>query len=117
MKDIDIAKKMTTFIVLNSIGVSKESQVRATKLLGVLCDSYQNFRFDGSNNNKESELFFEYSRGLLKERWEKLREVVKQNEDFMLPKCQRAYCNFTKESFETYPGNLLILLLLSILFD
>ncbi|XP_054825639.1 L-tryptophan--pyruvate aminotransferase 1-like [Prosopis cineraria] len=101
VKDIEIAKKMTTFIVMNSIGVSKESQTRAAKIMKVVCDSYENFRF----GSKESvELFFEYSRRLLKERWEKLREVIKQSDDFILPKFQRAYCNFTNESSETYPA-------------
>ncbi|XP_028769373.1 L-tryptophan--pyruvate aminotransferase 1-like [Neltuma alba] len=102
VKDIDIAKKMTTFIVLNSIGVSKESQTRAAKIMEVVCDSYQRYRFDGSS--KESELFFEYSRGILKERWQKLREVVKQSDGFIVPKFQTAYCNFTNQSFETYPA-------------
>ncbi|KAK4263154.1 hypothetical protein QN277_028611 [Acacia crassicarpa] len=104
VKDIDIAKKMTTFIVLNSIGVSKESQARAAKIMGVVCNSYQSFKFDGSNNNKESQLFFEFNRHLLKERWEKLREVVKQSDRFLLPRFQKTYCNFTNESFETYPA-------------
>ncbi|KAK4263153.1 hypothetical protein QN277_028610 [Acacia crassicarpa] len=102
VKDIDIARKMTRFIVLNSKGVSKESQTRAAKIMEVLCDSYQSLRFDGYN--KESELFFEYSRRVLKERWEKLREVINKNGDFILHNkfSQRAYCNFRNESSETY---------------
>ncbi|XP_054782954.1 L-tryptophan--pyruvate aminotransferase 1-like [Prosopis cineraria] len=100
VKDTEIAKKMTKFIQMSSIGVSKESQTRVVKIIEVLCDSYKNFKL----GSKESELFFEHSRSLMKERWEKLREVVKQNGDFSLPKFQRAYCNFTNESSETYPA-------------
>ncbi|KAF7829326.1 L-tryptophan--pyruvate aminotransferase 1-like [Senna tora] len=98
VKDIEIAKKMTRFIQMSSIGVSKESQTRAAKIMEVICDSYQNF------GSKESDLFFEYSKRLMKERWEKLREVVDQNGFFSLPNFPRAYCNFTKESSETYPA-------------
>ncbi|XP_054822968.1 L-tryptophan--pyruvate aminotransferase 1-like [Prosopis cineraria] len=101
VKDMDIAKKMTRYIVMNSIGVSKESQTRAAKIMEVLCDSYdQNFKL----GSKNSELFFEYSKRLIKERWEKLREVIKENGDLILPKFPGAYCNFTKESSETYPA-------------
>ncbi|KAK4263152.1 hypothetical protein QN277_028609 [Acacia crassicarpa] len=104
VKDIDIARKMTKFIVLNSVGVSRESQTRAAKIMEVLYNSYQSLRFDGSK--KDSELFFEYSRHLLKDRWEKLRRVISENGDFILHNqfSQRAYCNFRKESSEAYPA-------------
>ncbi|XP_028769387.1 L-tryptophan--pyruvate aminotransferase 1-like [Neltuma alba] len=100
VKDIDMAKKMTTFVVLNSIGVSKESQTRAAKIMEVLCNSYENFKL----GSKNSELFFEYSKCLIKERWGKLREVIKQSDYFILPNFPKAYCNFTNESSETYPA-------------
>ncbi|XP_028769390.1 L-tryptophan--pyruvate aminotransferase 1-like [Neltuma alba] len=100
VKDKEIAKKMTKFIQMSSIGVSKESQTRVAKIIEVLCDSYKNFKL----GSKESELFFEHSRRLMKERWEMLREVIKQNSGFSLPKFPRVYCNFTNESTETYPA-------------
>ncbi|XVE85130.1 hypothetical protein DITRI_Ditri17bG0067300 [Diplodiscus trichospermus] len=88
VKDKEIATKMVKFIELSSIGVSKESQLRATKLLGVISDDCQN-----SGPNRE-ENFFEYGQRLLSERWEKLREVVKRNRVFSPPKCSQDYCNF-----------------------
>ncbi|KAK4263155.1 hypothetical protein QN277_028612 [Acacia crassicarpa] len=102
VKDKEIAKKMTKFIQMSSIGVSKESQIRVAKIIEVLCDIYENFKCSGSS--KETELFFELSKCLMKERWEKLREVIKQSNDFSLPKFPKAYCNFTNESSETYPA-------------
>lgn len=108
MKDKEIAKKMTKFIQMSSIGVSKESQTRAARIMNVICDSYQNSGF----GSKESELFFENSKRLMKERWEKLREVVKQNGVFSLPKFPTAFCNFTNESSESYPGIFIYYLLL-----
>ncbi|XP_028769391.1 L-tryptophan--pyruvate aminotransferase 1-like [Neltuma alba] len=100
VKDKEIAKKMTKFIQMSSIGVSKESQTRVAKIIEVLCDSYKNFKL----GSKESDLFFEHSRLFMKQRWEKLREATKQNGYFSLPNFSRAYCNFTNESSETYPA-------------
>ncbi|CAN8239213.1 unnamed protein product [Cochlearia groenlandica] len=94
VKDKEVAKKMVEYITINSIGVSKESQIRTAKILKVLketCDS-------------ESENFFEYGREMMKNRWEKLREVVKETDVFSLPKYPEAHCNFFDKSFESYPA-------------
>ncbi|CAI8587557.1 unnamed protein product [Vicia faba] len=98
VKDIEVAKKMATFVQSSSMGVSKESQTRAAKIIGVICDGYQNLK------SKESELFFEYSKRLMKERWEKLGEAVEQSMVFGVVKYPNAYCNFTNEISETYPS-------------
>ena len=90
---------MVKFIELSSIGVSKESQLRAAKILGVISDDCQN-----SRPNKE-ENFFEYGQRLMSERWEKLREVVKRNGVFSLPKYSQDYCNFSGKYTESNPGN------------
>ncbi|CAL0330848.1 unnamed protein product [Lupinus luteus] len=95
VKDIEVAKKMTHFLYLSSVGASKESQIRAAKILGVLCDSYQNLG---------SQPFFEYGKCLMRERWEKLREVFEKSNVFTLAKYPKAYCKFTNETSETYPG-------------
>lgn len=103
VKNIEVAKNMATFVQASSMGVSKESQTRAAKIIGVICDSYRNF------NSNESELFFEYSKCLMKERWEKLREAVEQSKVFTVAKYPKAYCNFTNEISETYPSNLFLI--------
>jgi len=98
VKDIEVAKKMVTFVQSSSMGVSKESQTRAAKIIGVICDGYQNFK------SIESELFFEYSKRLMRERWEKFRGAAEQSKVFTVTKYPRAYCNFTNEISETYPS-------------
>ncbi|XP_022734192.1 L-tryptophan--pyruvate aminotransferase 1-like isoform X2 [Durio zibethinus] len=98
VKDKEIATKMVKFIELNSIGVSKESQLRAAKILGVISDDCLN-----SGPNKE-ENFFEYGQHLMSERWEKLREVVKRNGVFSLPKYSPDYCNFSGEYTDHNPA-------------
>ncbi|CAI8587558.1 unnamed protein product [Vicia faba] len=99
VKDIEIAKKMVKFLHLSSIGVSKESQVRATKIIEVICDGYQN-----SNSTPSDRLFFNYSKKLMKDRWEKLKAAIEKSKVFTLPKYPTAYCHFTKEITEQYPA-------------
>ncbi|GKV22947.1 hypothetical protein SLEP1_g32751 [Rubroshorea leprosula] len=96
VKDERIARRMTKFIELSSIGVSKESQLRAAKILEVISDDgLQNFGFEN---------FFEYSHRVMAERWERLREVVESSEIFRLPEYPEDFCNFNKELTRSCPG-------------
>jgi L-tryptophan---pyruvate aminotransferase len=89
---------MTKFVEISTIGVSKESQLRAAKILGVISDSCQ------TDRSPELDNFFEYSKQLLSERWERLREVVKENELFSLQKYPLQYCHFFGDFTESHPG-------------
>ncbi|XP_065874230.1 L-tryptophan--pyruvate aminotransferase 1 [Euphorbia lathyris] len=99
VKDKDVAKKMIKYIEISSIGVAKESQLRTAKILGVAAESCQHF-----GGSADSENFFEYSQFLMAERWRKLREVVKGNKKFILPKYTQEFCNFTGKYFASYPA-------------
>ncbi|CAA0328023.1 L-tryptophan--pyruvate aminotransferase 1 [Arabidopsis thaliana] len=96
VKDKEVAKKMVEYIIVNSIGVSKESQVRTAKILNVLKETCK--------SESESENFFKYGREMMKNRWEKLREVVKESDAFTLPKYPEAFCNYFGKSLESYPA-------------
>ncbi|KAK6242131.1 Alliinase [Theobroma cacao] len=98
VKNKEVATKMVKFIELSSIGVSKESQLRAAKILGVISDDCQD-----SGPNKE-ETLFEYGQRLLSERWERLREVVERNGVFSLPKYPQDYCNFSGKYTDPSPA-------------
>ncbi|KAG7589661.1 Pyridoxal phosphate-dependent transferase [Arabidopsis suecica] len=97
VKDKEVAKKMVEYIIVNSIGVSKESQVRTAKILKVLKETC-------NSESDESENFFKYGREMMKNRWEKLREVVKESDAFTLPKYPEAFCNYFGKSLESYPA-------------
>lgn len=90
---------MTRFIELSSIGVSKDSQIRAAKIMGTMCDNYQDFE------SENSESFFEFAHQLMAKRWKRLREVVEGSEVFSLPEYPKEYCLFHGEYTEAYPGN------------
>lgn len=86
---------MVEYIIVNSIGVSKESQIRTAKILNVLKETCKS----------ETENFFKYGHEMMKNRWEKLRGVVKESNVFCLPKYPEAYCNFFGKTLGSYPGN------------
>ncbi|GMH31453.1 hypothetical protein Nepgr_033296 [Nepenthes gracilis] len=99
VKDKEVAKKMTKFIELSSIGVSKDSQLRAAKILQAISDSTEL-----AGDSEISKNFFEFSYNIMADRWKQLREAVKQSELFSLPEFPSAYCKFSNRSFRTQPA-------------
>ncbi|KAF8399750.1 hypothetical protein HHK36_015621 [Tetracentron sinense] len=99
VKDKEVAKKMTEFIVLNTIGVSKDSQLRAAKILGAVSDSCHHL-----GNPDDDESLFEYGRHLMAERWKRLRSAVKQSRLFSLPDFPSEFCNYVGGITETQPA-------------
>ena len=97
-----MAKKMIKFLEVSTIGVSKESQLRAAKILGVISDGCH-----AVNGSSDTINFFKYGKNLMTERWERLRKVVKRSEHFSLPKYPIQNCTFSKDLVEPHPGNLL----------
>lgn len=99
VKDEEIAKKMTKFIEIVSIGVSKESQLRAAKILNVISDGYEK-----EENLKENDPFFEFGYKEIGRRWRQLRATIKNGKLFSLPDFPTGKCNFSGHKFETQPG-------------
>ncbi|KAK4715914.1 hypothetical protein R3W88_014252 [Solanum pinnatisectum] len=93
-KDKEVARKMTKFMEISTIGVSKEAQLRAAKILELISDSC----LDPNMEN-----FFEYSQSLMTDRWKRLRQVVMANDLFVLQKYPLQYCLFTKDFCESHP--------------
>ncbi|KAK4402758.1 Tryptophan aminotransferase-related protein 2 [Sesamum angolense] len=98
VRNENIARKMVKFIEINTIGVSKEAQLRAANILETVSLSCQRHK------PRDLENFFECSQRLMAERWKKLREVVDNTELFFVPKFPIQFCNFTRDFTETYPA-------------
>ncbi|KAL8550532.1 hypothetical protein ACS0TY_009093 [Phlomoides rotata] len=100
IKDEEVAKKMVKFITVSSIGVSKEAQLRAASLLEIISASCQR------NKAPKFDNFFECSRLLMTERWNKFRNAaIGENEELLhFPELPLHYCIFAKKSVETYPA-------------
>ncbi|XP_021762868.1 tryptophan aminotransferase-related protein 2-like [Chenopodium quinoa] len=96
VKDKEVAKRMTKFIELNSIGVSKDSQLRAAKILQAVSDSCEPA---GDSRN-----FFETSYHHVAHRWQQLRKAVEESRLFSTPEFPAAFCNYTGRLFSTQPA-------------
>ncbi|KAJ3705479.1 hypothetical protein LUZ61_009184 [Rhynchospora tenuis] len=64
--DAEVASKMGKFIEMNTIGVSKDSQVRVAKILKVIFDGYELPDLKGGSK------FFHFGPCLLANRWRRL---------------------------------------------
>ncbi|KAJ1282420.1 hypothetical protein BS78_03G050500 [Paspalum vaginatum] len=98
VKDREVAKRMTKFIELNTIGVSKDSQLRAAKVLRAVSDAYE------LPKGREAHRLFDYGRRKMVERWSMLREAAAASGIFSLPEETSGYCNFAKETAATNPA-------------
>lgn len=97
VKDEQVAKRMTKYIELSTIGVSKDSQLRAAKVLKVVSDSCE-------HPSNSSVSLFEFGFHLMAERWKQLRVVVNQSVLFSLPEFSSEFCKFHSQFFKTQPG-------------
>ena len=88
---------MTKFVELNTIGVSKDSQIRAAKVLEAVADSCGEAAPRGRD-------FFAWSYRLMAERWQQLREAVKSSGRFSLPEFSPAFCHFQGQDSVPQPG-------------
>lgn len=99
VKDKEVAKRMTKFVEINTIGVSKDSQIRAAKVLKTVSDSYEHV-----GSSEVSESFFNFSYHLMADRWKLLREAVEQSGIFSLPEFHPAFCTFLNQVSEPQPA-------------
>ena len=90
-----MAEKMTQFIELNTIGVSKDSQLRAAQILATISDGCE---------QKSKKNLFGSSRLMMAERWSRLREAIKNGSHFTVPDYDTGDCKFTGESSPVFPG-------------
>ncbi|KAJ0104730.1 hypothetical protein Patl1_18099 [Pistacia atlantica] len=97
VKDTEVAKKMTKFIELNTIGVSKDSQLRAAKVLKVVSDSCE-------PSSSEIECFFAFNHQQMDMRWKQLRVAVKESGLFSVPDFPPQFCTFLGRAFEPQPA-------------
>ncbi|KAE8697656.1 putative Apoptosis-stimulating of p53 protein 1 [Hibiscus syriacus] len=94
VKDEDVARKMTKYIEINTIGVSKDSQLRAAKVLKVISDN--------SERPNSGDSFFEFSYHVMAKRWKQLREAVHESGLFSVPDFPQL-CKFPRWSSSHNP--------------
>ncbi|KAL9246509.1 hypothetical protein vseg_020034 [Gypsophila vaccaria] len=104
VKDKEIAKEMIKVMTYITIGTCHEGQVRATKILDFVADGYEQLGND-KPLKEPVEGFFEFSQGVLADRWERLRSVVKTSGGiFSLPEFPSDFCNFFGKQVHPSPA-------------
>jgi hypothetical protein len=106
VKDREVARKMVYFVDRSTIGVSKESQLRATKILSVVSDAYE-VPPAGDGGGASVPRLFDFGRQRMEERWRTLRATVAASGAFSLPEETAGYCNFNKQTVTTCPGRII----------
>ena len=102
VKDREVAQKMNKFLELNTIGVSKDSQLRAAKILGVVADGYEHQ--PAAVPSGDANLLFHYARRQMTHRWRALRAAVTASGIFSLPDEVAGFCTFAKDTVTANPG-------------
>ncbi|KAH0467328.1 hypothetical protein IEQ34_004566 [Dendrobium chrysotoxum] len=96
VKDKDVASRMVQFVELGTIGVSKDSQLRAATILRAVADGYE----EGGGYK-----LFHFGRKVMTERWDRLRQVLMANGAFsLLEYPPPAYCGFMREKTSHLPA-------------
>jgi L-tryptophan--pyruvate aminotransferase len=97
VKDAEVAQKMVKFVELNTIGVSKDSQLRAAKIMKAVCDGYE------LSPTREENRLFHFAQRKMAERWSRLRAAVAASGIFSLPDEFSGYCTFAKDIVAANP--------------
>ncbi|XP_076881493.1 tryptophan aminotransferase-related protein 4-like [Bidens hawaiensis] len=87
VKDDDVYDKYSTFNFVASIGVSKETQLRALKILKVIVK--------GGGTGRP---FFEHADHLMRDRWERLTAVISKSTRFSIQERKPLHCTFFDET-------------------
>nr|BAJ91897.1 predicted protein [Hordeum vulgare subsp. vulgare] len=99
VKDREVARRMTKFVELNTIGVSKDSQLRAAKVLRAVSDGYA-AAAGGATRHR----LFDFGRRKMVERWRMLRQAAAASGIFSLPEETSGRCNFANETAANNPA-------------
>jgi L-tryptophan--pyruvate aminotransferase len=98
---------MTKFVELNTIGVSKDSQLRAAKVLRAVSDGYDAVDEPSSSGAVGRHRLFDFGRRKMVERWSMLRSAAAASGIFSLPEEATGHCNFANETAANNPGTYL----------
>ncbi|CAB4289406.1 unnamed protein product [Prunus armeniaca] len=85
VKDESVFQKMTMYTLINSMGISRDAQLRALKVLNVV--------LEGGGKD-----IFEFGYNTLRKRWEKLSNILSVSNRFSLQKFAPKHCTFFKKT-------------------
>ncbi|KAF3445639.1 hypothetical protein FNV43_RR10815 [Rhamnella rubrinervis] len=92
IKDEAVFNRMTTYLSLNTLGVSRDAQLRALKLFNVILQG------------RSGRDIFEFGHKLMSSKWEKLNQTLSASTRFSLQKMGSQYCTFFRRVPEPSPA-------------
>ena len=92
IKDEAVYQRMSTYVKLNCLGISRDAQLRAYKLLKVV--------MEGSGRE-----IFEFGHATMKNRWEKLSSALSVSKRFSIQDIAPQYCTFFQTVRAASPGD------------
>lgn len=101
VKDFNVYQKMTEYVIGNTLGVSHDSQLRATTLLRTVIAGYQGKLKEGkADESRNQTLLFHYAYDVMRGRWQRLEKIFSGSQRFSLQNLTSNYCSF----FQTVTG-------------
>lgn len=94
LKDKAVYERMERYLKLNTMGVSRETQLRALKLLKVV--------IQGLGGEED---IFEFGYQTMRKRWERFSKMISVSKRLSLQKIPPQYCIFSQKVKEASPGN------------
>ncbi|KAF5942557.1 hypothetical protein HYC85_020199 [Camellia sinensis] len=85
VKDEGVYQRMMTYMSLSEMGVSRDTQLRALKLLKAVVQE---------GNGKE---IFDFAYKTMRNRWEKLRQVISMSKRFSIEESPPQFCIFSQK--------------------
>lgn len=97
VKDYDVYQKMLEYVSGNTMGVSHDTQLRATRLLKTVIAGYQRKLEEGkANDSRHHELIFHYAYHVMQDRWQRLQRIFSGSHRFSIQNLTSKYCSFFK---------------------
>jgi len=91
IRNEEVYQRMNTFLQLNTMGVSRDTQLRAMKLLKVIVE-------DGGRE------IFKFGYKTMTKRWDRLRKTLSMSNRFSLQKVAPENCTYFQKVREPTPG-------------
>ncbi|XP_042516787.1 tryptophan aminotransferase-related protein 3-like [Macadamia integrifolia] len=91
IKDEDVYQRMAGYVDINTMGVSRDTQLRALELLKVILE-------DGGR------AFFDFGYKTLKQRWRRLSQTITSSKHFSLQNLSSQYCTYFQTDHEPSPA-------------
>ncbi|MFS7980612.1 putative alliinase, EGF-like domain, pyridoxal phosphate-dependent transferase, major [Helianthus anomalus] len=85
IKDKEVYEKLSKYITVADLGISKDTQLRVLKLLKVVIE-------------KDGKPLFEFAYNIMKDRWDRLTSIFSKSTRFSIQKRHPLHCNFYNET-------------------